>query len=305
MVSEPRFPFVAVDVGAEDADVLSATLFELGAEGVEERDATTLTKGAEGKVTLVASFASHDEATAALTELAALPEVSNARLEEIVGDAWRDAWKEHFRPFSITPSIVVRPPWEAYAEKPGEEVLVLEPGRAFGTGLHETTSLVAEALEEHAQEFSKREVLDVGCGSGILALVALTLGASRARAVDTDPEAVEVTRENATRNGLEERVGCDTTPVAKIAERYPVVVANIEARVLVPMAADLGSRVEPGGLLVLSGILAPQKDEVRAAYTGFSLEQTRARGEWVALVLRECATMPARRSAKIPLPSKG
>ncbi|MGO8995380.1 MAG: 50S ribosomal protein L11 methyltransferase [Polyangiaceae bacterium] len=282
-MSEPRFPFVAVDVDAADADVLSATLFELGAQGVEERDETTLAKGAPGKVTLVASFASHEEAHAALAEL---DEALSPRFEEIVGDAWRDAWKEHFRPFAISASIVIRPPWQSYEEKPGERVLVLEPGRAFGTGLHETTSLVSGALESHTKELDGVTVLDVGCGSGILALIAITLGASRARAIDTDPDAAEVTRENATRNGLDERVVVDTTPVEAIAERFAVVVANIEARVLVPMAPVLGARVKPGGLLVLSGILAPQKDEVRAAYARFALEGAPGKGEWVALVLR-------------------
>ncbi len=281
--SEPRFPFVAVDVDPDDADVVSGTLFELGAQGVEERDATTLVKGAGGKVTLVASFASHDEAHAAIAEL---DEALSPRLEEIVGDAWRDAWKEHFRPFAITPSIVIRPPWEAYAEKPGEQVLVLEPGRAFGTGLHETTSLVAGALERHAGELSGATVLDVGCGSGILALVAITLGASRARAVDVGPEAVDVTRENATRNGLDERVDADTASIESMPGRFPFVVANIEARVLIPMAETLGARVGPGGLLVLSGILVPQKDDVRAAYARFTLEDAPTRGEWAALVLR-------------------
>jgi ribosomal protein L11 methyltransferase len=262
MPGEPRFPFVAIDVDPDDADVMSATLFELGAQGVEERDDTTLAKGAPGKVTLVASFESHEAAIAAIAELG---EELAPRLEEIVGDAWRDAWKEHFRPFAITDSIVIRPPWQAYADKPDEQVLVLEPGRAFGTGLHETTSLVARALERRRGELGGATVLDVGCGSGILALIALTLGAARARATDVDPDAVEVTRENATRNGVDERVVADTSPVETIVERFPVVVANIEARVLIPMAAALGGRVAPGGLLVLSGILAPQADDVRAA----------------------------------------
>jgi ribosomal protein L11 methyltransferase len=281
--SEPRFPFVAVDVESEDADVVSGALFELGADGVEERDATTLVKGAPGKVTLVASFASHEEASLALAEL---DPALHPRLEEIVGDAWRDAWKEHFRPFAITSSIVIRPPWEPYAEKAGEQVLVLEPGRAFGTGLHETTSLVAGALQQHAGELAGKAVLDVGCGSGILALVAIALGAARARAVDNDPDAVEVTRENATRNGLDERVSGDTASLESIGERFPVVVANIEARVLIPMAPALSARVLPGGLLVLSGILAPQKDEVRAAYADFALEDAPGKGEWIALALR-------------------
>jgi ribosomal protein L11 methyltransferase len=284
--TELRFPFVLVDVSADDADVTSATLFELGADGVEERDETTLVKGTPGKVTLVASFGSHEDAREALDALRAHDEALEPRLEEIVGDAWRDEWKKHFRPFAITRSIVIRPPWEAYAEQPGEQVLVLEPGRAFGTGLHETTSLVAGALEARRAELAGAVVLDVGCGSGILALVAILLGAAGARAVDVDPDAVEVTRENATRNGLDERVDADTAPIEAIATKHPVVVANIEARVLIPMAPELSRRVAPGGVLVLSGILAPQKDDVRAAYASFALEETREKGEWVALVLR-------------------
>ncbi len=285
-MSEPRFPFVLIDTDAEGTDELSGLLFELGAEGVEERDATTLVKGAPGKVTLVASFATHDEARAAIAELD--PALS-PRMEEIVGDAWRDAWKEHFRPFAVCDGIVIRPPWEAYTPRPGEEVLELEPGRAFGTGLHETTSLVAQSLRSHLEAhggLAGKRVLDVGCGSGILALLALKLGAASARAIDVDPDAIEVTRENAARNAMSERVEADTRDVTEIDASFPVVVANIEARVLIPMAPELMKRVAPEGLLVLSGILAPQRDDVRAAYGAFELVEVPAKGEWIAMVLR-------------------
>jgi len=282
-VIEPRFPFVVVDVAPDEADEASALLFELGAEGVEERDATTLVKGTPGRATLVASFASHDGARDAI---AALSPSWGPRLEEVVGDAWRDAWKEHFRPFPLCAGIVVRPPWEAYDAKPGERVLELEPGRAFGTGLHETTSLVAAALARRADELAGRELLDVGCGSGILALVALLLGASRARAIDNDPDVIDVVRENAVRNGLAARLEVDATDVAALDGAYAAVVANIEADVLVRLAEPIAARCAPGGLLVLSGILAPQSDRVRGAYGAFDLVDAPARGEWVALVLR-------------------
>jgi ribosomal protein L11 methyltransferase len=282
-MSEPRFPFVLVDVEADDADVTSALLFDLGAQGVEERDATTLIRASTpGKVTLVASFASHDEANEAIGEID--PKLA-PRLEEIVGDAWRDAWKEHFRPFEIAKGIVVRPPWEPY-EGDAKVVLELEPGRAFGTGLHETTSLVAGVLAERAAELAGQDVLDVGTGSGILALLALKLGASRARATDVDADAIAVACENAARNKLAERLSADTKPVGELAGAYPMVLANIEAKVLVPMANALRAKVAPGGLLVLSGILAPQKGEVLAAYPGFELLVAPEKGEWVALVLR-------------------
>jgi ribosomal protein L11 methyltransferase len=278
-VSEPRYPYVHVDVTPEQVDETSYLLFELGAEGVEERDQGTLAKSAEaGMVTLVAAFATREEAEAAIAEV-------GGRYEEIVGDAWRDAWKEHYRPFTISRGVVIRPPWEPYSPKEGERVLELEPGRAFGTGLHETTRLVSSALADHA--LAGATVLDVGCGSGVLALVALVLGAAKAIAIDIDTDSIEVTKENAERNGLADRIEASTTPLEEIAGVYPIVLANIEARVLIPMAEELSKHVAPGGLLLLSGILVPQKDDVRAAYAGFELLSAPAMGEWVLLALRK------------------
>jgi len=281
-VSEPRFYFVVVDVDpllAEDAGVL---LFELGATGVEERDQTTLVKGLVDRTTLVASFSSRQEAETARDQLDAawLP-----RIEELVGDAWRDAWKEHFRPFELCPGVVVHPPWEKYTGT-AEHLLELEPGRAFGTGLHETTSLVANALQTHRATYAGGHVLDVGSGSGILALVALALGAGEARAVDNDADVIDVARENAERNGLQARLNVDTTPVQDIAPEFDIVVANIEADVLIALAAPISARVKPGKLLVLSGVLGTQHDRVRAAYGDFESVNSPARGEWVALILR-------------------
>ncbi|MEO8796838.1 MAG: 50S ribosomal protein L11 methyltransferase [Polyangiaceae bacterium] len=280
----PRFPFLLVDVDAERADETSSELFELGADGIEERDATTLAKGAPGQVTLVASFASHSAAEEALAEI---DPALNPRIEEIIGDAWRDAWKEHFHPFLLCEGLVVAPPWEPYDGKLGDvRVLNLEPGRAFGTGLHETTSLVAQALAKHASELAGREILDVGCGSGILALVALELGAAKARAIDNDGDVIGVVVENADRNGYTDQITADTTDVAAIAATYPVVVANIEAEVLIAMHDALVKTVASAGLLVLSGILAEKRDRVLEAFADLEVVEATAKGEWVAITLR-------------------
>jgi len=286
-MSEQRFPFVLVDVAPDDVDFISYSLFELGAQGVEERDESTLHKTAQkGKVTLSASFLTREEADAAIAELDA---DLSPRIEEIVGDAWRDAWKEHYKPFAVCKGLVVRPPWEPYEAKDGEKVLELEPGRAFGTGLHETTSLVAESLAARRAEVTGKDVLDVGCGSGILSLVALSFGGARAVAVDVDPEAVAVTRENAERNGLSDKVASSTMDITDVPGVFPVVVANIEAGVLIPMSKALYAHVQPGGFLTLSGILLPQTDDVTRAYEahGAKLEAKYEKGEWVALVLRK------------------
>jgi ribosomal protein L11 methyltransferase len=290
MASEPRYPYVAVDVAEDEADEAGATFFDLGALGVEQRDASTMVRGASGRVTLAASFATREDAEAAMAEL---PAPWSARLEEVVGDAWRDEWKKHFEPFRICPGVVVCPPWRSATPEESEAVVVLEPGRAFGTGLHETTSLVAEILADRAVALRDGTVLDVGCGSGILALVALKLGAARARAIDVDPDAVAVTRENALRNGVADRVVADGEPLSSVSEKFPVVIANIEHRTLVELAEPLASRVAPGGLLVLSGLLAPvvapeQYRDVRECCltAGLGEEESRQKGEWIALVFR-------------------
>jgi ribosomal protein L11 methyltransferase len=284
MSTTPTFPQVLIDVSESAVDEAIGALFENGATGVEQRDQTTLASANRpGLVTLVATFESRDDAAAAAR---AIDPAFAPRVEDLVGDAWRDAWKDHFEPFWLTPSIAIRPPWSTAFPRPepGKAVLELEPGRAFGTGLHATTSLVAAALEDHRTVFAKGTVLDVGTGSGILALVALSLGAAHVRGIDVDPDAVLVACENAARNGLTAHVEFDTAPLSEVKATYHVVVANIEARVLIPMAPEFAARVRPGGLLILSGVLREQKDDVLRAYSGRAIE-VRAEGEWIAIVV--------------------
>jgi ribosomal protein L11 methyltransferase len=144
---------------------------------------------------------------------------------------------------------------------------------------------VARALEELGASLAGRRVLDVGTGSGILALVALALGAAYVRAVDVDPDAVEVTIENAIRNGMRDRIEADTTPVAAIDETFDVVIANIEARVLVELAPVLHARVGANGILLLSGILVGQESDVTRAFPSLVLRNSETEGEWIVLVL--------------------
>jgi ribosomal protein L11 methyltransferase len=290
----PRYPFVAVDVREAHAPEIAALLFESGATGVEERDDATLRKGpGHGSVTVVGSFADHAAARAAIKVVRAKRPILRPRLEEIVGDAWRDAWKEHFAPFDLTPHMTIAPPWSVPPAREGARVLVLEPGRAFGTGLHASTALVASLLEERAPIFAGRTVLDVGTGSGILALAAIALGAARAVAIDVDPEAVDVARENAERNGLGARVEARVGTASDAGGRFPLVLANIEARVLLPIAEEIAAKVAPSGALILSGILAGERDAIVKRYEALGLSHARTvtRGEaageaWVAIAFR-------------------
>jgi ribosomal protein L11 methyltransferase len=261
----PRFPYVRVDARAGDADALVAELFALGAEGVEERDETTLARGPRaGWVRLVASFATEGGAARARAGLAARG--VRAGVGAVVGDAWRDKYREHLAPFRFTRSIVVAPPWARPRPRQGTHVLWMDPGRAFGTGLHATTALVGGLLEARRRAVRDARVLDVGTGSGILALASLLLGAREAVAIDSDPDAVAAARHNATLNAVGGRLRVARTPLAKLRGRYQVVVANIEARTLAELARPLCARLAPGGLLFLSGVLEAEERELVARY---------------------------------------
>lgn len=291
---EARYPFVHVAVSPDDADAISSALFDLGATGVEERDGSTMLKAPDGKVLLVASFDAFEEAEGAITLLKEHDASLEPTLEVLVGDAWRDAYKEFFKPFLLTPTITIKPPWCEVEGPASPRILELEPGRAFGTGLHATTSLVARILEDNEQRVAGHELLDAGTGSGILALVALLLGASKVTAFDVDGDVIPLVVENAERNGLADRVRAFAGSIEDVAEKYPWVVANIEAKVLVPLADKIAARVAPKGDLILSGILAVEESKLVAHYTGlrrrFELVEARLEGTredgWVGLHFR-------------------
>ena len=279
-----RYPYVHVDVAATDAEVVGMELWELGAGGVEERDKTTMTApdGEQG-VTLVASFADESVAQDAIRSLG---ERHHARLIFVVGDDWRDAWREHFKPSRVSRRLIVRPPWEEVEPQPEDVVITVDPGQAFGTGTHETTRLVLREIDRRV--VGGESVLDVGAGSGILAIGALLLGARRALAIDIDAEAVRACRANALANRVSSRLGASLTAVDKLRSAYDVVLANIEAGPLISLADALVGRIAAGGLLVLSGVLRDQRDAVVKAYTdrGLCHALTSVDGEWVGIVMR-------------------
>ena len=283
-MSEPRYPYLHVAVPSDEVELASSALFDLGALGIEERDASTLLKSSGPDSTLlVASFADDASAEAARAELG-----YPAALEHVVGDAWRDGWRAYFKPLRVGERFVVRPSWEAYEARPEDLVITLDPGQAFGTGTHETTQLLLAALGDHVQPGMK--VLDVGTGSGILAIGACLLGAQHVTALDVDELAVAATRENAAANGVAERVSASDTPVEQITDQFPLVLANIEARVLVPLAPVLMQRVAAGGKLLLSGLLhgqAEQVAQIREAYADLRVLAEPRAGEWYAVVLQK------------------
>ena len=202
---------------------------------------------------------------------------------------WAEAWKAYFPVMRIGRRLVIRPTWRDHAAAPDDVVLALDPGMAFGTGLHPTTRLCLAALEPLADDgrLDHARVLDVGCGSGILAIAALKLGAAEALGIDTDPIAVEATTENAARNGLSGRLTARPGSLPTDAPPFDVVLANLVAGVLIPLAPLLRDETRDGGTLLASGIFADRETDVNAAFedAGFRVEDRTTEGDWVGLRL--------------------
>jgi ribosomal protein L11 methyltransferase len=198
---------------------------------------------------------------------------------------WAEAWKAQLSVLHIGQRIVIRPSWLDYTPTLNDVVIDLDPGMAFGTGLHPTTQLCLEALEGLVRPRAK--VLDLGTGSGILAIAAAKLGARSVTAVDNDPGAAKTARENVTANGVQGIVNVTGGSLGDVKGRYDLAVVNILARVIVDMLQEgLGSRVRLGGKMVAAGIIIDQEAHVIEALEQgkFTLSDRRQRGDWVCLM---------------------
>ena len=225
-----------------------------------------------------------------LTELADIfhvkqPEIFWERLED---QDWSSNWKVHFKPFEITPGLVIAPTWENYTAEEGEGVIVMDPGMAFGTGHHATTSLSLDFIKQILSSNNGCHVLDVGTGTGILGMGAAIFGAESVLGIDNDPEAVRAATENTALNNLCRTMEVSLTPLEKIDARFNLIVANIIHDVLITMAGDFNRLLKKNGNLVLSGILhGEQEENIRRLFekNGFSLEGRKQQDEWAALHL--------------------
>ncbi len=281
---------LTIEVPLDEAEDRSALLVELGAAGVEIRDESTvpmpgLQRAQAGKALLIAWFGSRDAA-----EKAALDVEEPGEIAPVPDQDWSETWKQGLAPFSIG-RILVRPSWTAVPHPPGEVEVVLDPGMAFGTGTHPTTALCLAGIDAALATRPGANLLDVGTGSGLLAIAAKKLGAGRVVATDNDPVALSVARENASLNQV--ALELSASPPEEVRGAFEIVVANILANTLVELANGLVSRLAAGGTLLLSGVLIHQEDEVRSAYLALGLErlpaEERRQGEWSLLVLRSRA----------------
>ncbi len=269
---EPAFELVDEGLGARIDPARPATVRGY----VPARDASA----AEAAAALTAEALGHLQAF----ELRTIGELQT----RIVHEAdWAEAWKAYFPVLRVGRRLVIRPTWRRHRREPDDVVLALDPGMAFGTGLHPTTRLCLAALEglADAGRVDGARVLDVGCGSGILAIAAVKLGAAGALGVDTDPIAIESTLANARRNRLGRRVEARVRSLPSGEPPFDVVLANLIAGVLVPLASALRDELRPGGTLLASGIFIDREAEVQAAFevAGLVIGERRVEGEWIAL----------------------
>lgn len=286
---QPRYEHALEDVGA-----LAVTMLDADADTADEHAILEPDVGETPLWNVLALSALFAYDTDPLLLLAALESFdpaldwSQASFRKIEDQDWERAWMDQYAPlrFGARTWIV---PWNhdlpEDAKAADAAVVRLDPGLAFGSGTHPTTSLCLQWLDALSVDggLAGRDVLDFGCGSGILALAALKLGAARATGVDNDPQALLATGDNAERNGVGDRLGV-FLPQDEPAAAYPVVVANILASALDALAATLASRVGPGGRIALSGILAGQEDELRQRYAAwFDHLSIAQEGDWIRI----------------------
>jgi ribosomal protein L11 methyltransferase len=304
----------------EAVDLISYTLAEMGIEGIEIEDKVPLSEEDKKRMFIdllpdldeddgkaYVSFyiepeKDHDstleEVLAAVRELADFVDIGEATIEKSQTEDidWLNNWKKYWKPFKVDEHIIIKPTWETVEDVPEDTLVVeLDPGTAFGTGTHHTTRLCITQLKKYMQP--GQSILDVGCGSGILSIIALLLGAENATATDVDVHAVEAAVENARVNGIGEDVYTVLTGdvISDEAFRHEVgehkfdmVLANIFAEIIIPLSGVVKEMMKPGALFITSGIIDEREEDVRKALTenGFEIMEVTHSGGWVSFTAK-------------------
>jgi ribosomal protein L11 methyltransferase len=234
---------------------------------------------------------SRQKVAEALWFLGAMRSVGPLQVRPMKAEDWENAWKAHYQTHRIGRRFVIKPSWLEYDAAGGDLVIQLDPGMAFGTGLHPTTRLCLAALEDYVNPEARR-ILDLGTGSGILAVGAILLNPdAEVWALDTDRIAVETAAENVALNGFAGRIAVEQGSLVAGVEpdvHFELIVANILARVIIDLAPALYTALTPGGVAITSGIIDERGPDVDAALrrAGFELLETRQEGDWLAMIAR-------------------
>lgn len=296
---------IRLSVPDEAVDLVSQMLVELGSTGITaaERILDTFVPPNADELKndpILKAYFAPEEQTDHLTKaiegqlrsLSSLyPELSETvvNCKQIDGQDWANNWKQHFQPFHVGQNLIIKPSWSDSSPAHNEKELILDPGQAFGTGTHATTSLCLDAIADHFESGRPpQNVLDVGTGSGILAMACAALGADKVLATDIDPTACEIARNNIARNNLGTIVTVTDLPLENFLGQFDLVLANILASENIRLAKELVTHLRPKGRLVLSGILIEQEQQV---LDGFALQPlnlltTVHRDEWTCMVYK-------------------
>jgi ribosomal protein L11 methyltransferase len=231
-----------------------------------------------------------------LQEIDIDPGKADVTVAEVREEDWANEWKRYFKPVKVSDRIAIKPTWEHYEQSPGEVVIELDPGMAFGTGTHATTSLCLRTLENIIRPDD--HMIDVGTGSGILAIAGAKLGAEQVLALDLDPVAVSSAKENIRLNGLEDVIAVEKSDLLQVlnSERelnvkipVRVVAANILAEIILKFIDDVYRVLQPGGLYVVSGVIQKKQAEVEKALqlAGFVIDGRNMEEDWVVIIARK------------------
>ena len=210
-----------------------------------------------------------------------------AETRTVSDESWTDVWKKFYKPFYAGRQLVIKPTWESFTPADGDRIIEIDPGMAFGSGTHETTGMCITLLEEAIK--GGESVIDVGTGSGILAIASALLGAGKVLAVDIDPDAVRVASENVLHNHVDHIVRVQEGDLLKNADEVcDICVANIISDIIISFAGSFLQHIVPGGLFICSGIVRERTEEVRSALlaAGYEIMKTCSRGEWTAFLSR-------------------
>ncbi|MBQ4516898.1 MAG: 50S ribosomal protein L11 methyltransferase [Clostridia bacterium] len=316
---------VTVYTTTEGIEPISGRLYQLGVTGIEIEDESEFysfleeTRGTwdyvdddlvermkgetKVKIYLSDNAAGHDmlhSVRDSISQLALMDEEKlygrlEISLDNVNEEDWANNWKQYFKPLTVGDKILILPEWETLSEDTDRTVFTVNPGMSFGTGSHNTTQLCIEELENVINKDT--HVLDLGCGSGILSIISLLLGAPDATAVDIDPNAVDIAYQNAERNGIDKSVYrvfagnvlADSELIQKISDKkYEVVVANIVADVIIALADIVPELIAPNGIYITSGIITDRKEDVINRYkeSDFEIINIREKGDWVSIVMK-------------------
>jgi ribosomal protein L11 methyltransferase len=275
--------WIQVDITANPvvAEVITEFMIALSGRGVEINDSNPEYWHIKG---FLDPFSPGDSQQAALREyISQLNQPVKISFKELPDQDWHKKWRENFKPFSVGQRLLIAPPWDI-PDSSRQLTLIINPGQAFGTGQHATTQLCLQYLANQTE--LPPAMLDVGCGTGILAIAYLKLGGKRATAIDIDPLALEAAHHNATLNAIHD-LQLSPTPLAELSGQFPLIAANLTALDLINSAEQLSSHLQAGGSLLCSGILSPQVHAVVETFNRCHLTLTAQDhlDEWASLVL--------------------